>query len=170
MLQNIILGLLVIFVSAPANAADLTEEEAILALRRAGVNVGKTDSGFIVGINPNSDDAPAEVFKNLRFLKDLREIAIHSTRVDERLALLADLPGVTHMTIYNNATDKGLKHLSKHTQMKVLRIHLCEKVSDAGLIHFQTLTRLEELSLTGTKVTKQGINKLYKFLPSAWRN
>jgi hypothetical protein len=164
-MSRICLLLIAALIPLWARAADPTQEEAILALKRAGIEVGQTSTGFLVSIKHESDDAPAEVFKNLQFVKGVNEVFVFTPKAEARLALIADLPDITYMTIHQHVTDRGLRHLSKHTKLKRLSIYNCERISDAGLVHLQTLTRLESLKLLHTKVTKQGINKLYMFLP-----
>jgi hypothetical protein len=163
----LILGVLcyMTFDAVIARADDPSHEEAVLALRREGVEIGQTSFGYLAKFDSKSDKAPIEVFKNLQFIKGLNEFVISTEKADDRLARIASLPNLKFISIYWHVSDQGLKHLSEHTDLKILRIHDASKVTDAGLVHLQALKNLESLKLLRTKVTKQGIDKLYKHLP-----
>jgi len=62
-------------------------------------------------------------------------------------------------------SDKGLVHVAGLTRLHKLHIRTRGTITDAGLDSLTELTELQELLLTGTKVTKSGTEKLRKALP-----
>ena len=150
--------------------AGITEAVAINQLRRAGIAVNKIRGrGWIgAGIRTENDDVPAAVLKNLQYIKGLEEVAVFSNKMEERLEAIADVPGLKIILIQagnmSDMSDRSLRHLSKHTEVTQLSIK-SDKVTDAGLIHLEPLKKLEKLKLIDTKVTKPGLEKLYKVLP-----
>ena len=61
-----------------------------------------------------------------------------------------DLPASTHIA-------------SGHLQILDLR---GTKVTDAGLVHLKSFSKLESLDLTDTKVTEKGVTNFKEVLPS----
>jgi Leucine-rich repeat (LRR) protein len=61
-------------------------------------------------------------------------------------------------------TDAGLVHLRTLTRLQSLGLSFSE-VTDAGLVHLKRLRALRSLNLSGTKVTSEGIVELQKALP-----
>ena len=62
-------------------------------------------------------------------------------------------------------TDEGLKHFKSLTRLESLGLRGTE-ISDAGLRHLESLTQLRSLDLTDTHVTDEGIAKLQQALPN----
>jgi hypothetical protein len=61
-------------------------------------------------------------------------------------------------------TDAGLKHLKSLTRLRKLDVAKTS-VTDDGLLHLKSMTSLETLNLTETRVTQAGIELLRKSLP-----
>ena len=62
-------------------------------------------------------------------------------------------------------TDAGLEHLGSLTKLERLMLDDIP-ITDAGLEHLKGLTGLRELTLLDTKVTDEGVEKLRKALPN----
>lgn len=144
----------------PKATKALTPEEALLALRRAGVEVA--NGGTMVLLK--DDTISAKEIANIRFLPKLNEIMIFSEKPDDRLAAIGELPTLTKISIRRNLSNAGLRLLSKYKNLTFIYID-SEKVTDAGLTHLHSLKKLEDLRLEHTKVTKTAIEKLYVELP-----
>jgi hypothetical protein len=65
-------------------------------------------------------------------------------------------------------TDAGLVHLETLSSLQWLVLSNA-RVGDAGLAHLERLVRLERLWLDGTQVTKEGVDKLKQALPGLLR-
>ncbi len=81
---------------------------------------------------------------------------------DEKLA--EKLKGRTDLKILNltgcwKITDAGLVHLKGLTNLKKLSLGQT-RITDAGLAHLKGLTKLEYLNLYGTKITDAGLAHL----------
>jgi len=144
----------------PKATKALTPDEALLALRRAGVEVA--NGGTMVLLK--DDTISAKEIANIRFLPKLNEIMIFSEKPDDRLAAIGELPTLTKISIRRNLSNAGLRLLSKYKNLTFIYID-SEKVTDAGLTHLHSLKKLEDLRLEHTKVTKTAIEKLYVELP-----
>jgi Leucine-rich repeat (LRR) protein len=60
----------------------------------------------------------------------------------------------------STVTDAGLAHLRSLTNLQVLDLGDCPKISDKGLVHLKGLTRLRDLLLPGTQVSDAGLAHL----------
>ena len=70
------------------------------------------------------------------------------------------------MTLSNSGiTDKGLEHLRTLSKLTYLILHETQ-VTDSGLEHLRTLSNLRGLNVFRTQVTEQGKNRLLKALPN----
>ncbi|MHC4889984.1 MAG: leucine-rich repeat domain-containing protein [Planctomycetota bacterium] len=87
---------------------------------------------------------------------------------------LADLSRVTslknlHISVRDSSqsliTNQGLVHLANLKALESLNIHSCQKVTDAGLRHFEGLACLKRLRLDFSRITKAGIARLKAKIP-----
>lgn len=86
---------------------------------------------------------------------------------DDNLTHLQELESLQILTASSmrGATDEGLKHLSKSSDLRSLRFK-SELVTDQGLDYLAELKNLETLNLTGcSQLTDVGIKKLQQALP-----
>ena len=73
---------------------------------------------------------------------------------------------VIGVSLFNTKiTNAGLVHLEGLTKLQTLDLQNT-KVTDAGLVHLKGLTKLQRLSLSFTKVTDAGVKKLQAALPN----
>lgn len=121
--------------------------------------------------DPQITDAGLE---HLSKLTELEELNLYAARVtDAGVAHLKELTNLRKLNLahvdtkYDAAIDKedGVVRLralgdSPGTKHGVNDITDLEQITDAGLIHLQDLTKLEELDLTGTVVTDAGLDSL----------
>ena len=63
-------------------------------------------------------------------------------------------------------TDAGLVHFKEMPKLQRLSLGGCIQITDAGLVHLQDLTELTQLDLSNTKVTDAGIAELQQSLPN----
>lgn len=78
-------------------------------------------------------------FENIGAIRNLKELYFNQVDVSDRnLSDLRNLTGLTSLTLENNQS----------------------KITDAGLVHFCGMTRLESLNLTGCKITGKGLAAL----------
>ena len=61
------------------------------------------------------------------------------------------------------ATDAGVAHLKKMTQLRVLSMQT-RGVTDVGLVHLKGLSQLQDISLSNTQVTNAGLANLSAML------
>ena len=110
------------------------------------------------------DDAGAA---HLRSLRRLWQLEIDGTRItDAGLKKLAGLRALRRLSLADtNVSDAGLTHLRG---LPLRRICLARTmITDAGLRSFKDgMTDLRSLDLTDTKVTKAGIDQLFRDVPS----
>jgi len=145
----------------PKSVEPLTPEQAMLALRRAGIEVANDGKLLVL----REETFPLEEIANTRFLPKLDEVLILSRmHASEHLAAIGELPTVTKISIAFDVSNADLRHLSKFKNLTFIHI-TSEKVTDAGLIHLHSLKNVEDLRLVNTKVTKAGLKKLYVELP-----
>jgi Leucine-rich repeat (LRR) protein len=114
--------------------------------------------------------------------RDLIDIGIHGKPFDDdSLAQLIKTYGnhLSGLEVSNTGiTDRGLRHLAGLPHLTDLRIgnidprHLLpgdplplNKITDAGLVHLKTLTKLQGLNLVGLPITDAGLDAL-KDLPN----
>lgn len=140
------------------------------------------DLGFC-GCSYISDDG----LKHLERLTQLRNLFLDGTRVvGPGLQSLQGLKGLEQLALKESAiTDQGLKFLTgmkqlrwlalsktavsdvslefikdELSQLKILDLVGCARVTDTGLVHLQDMTALTELFLTDTSVTDSGLANL----------
>jgi serine/threonine protein kinase len=108
-------------------------------------------------------DAGAAHFKNC---KNLRWLSFSHTKVTD--AVLPLFKGCPQLALFGLAdtqvTDAGLAHLSEYKNLTALALGLTP-VSDAALKHLDHLSGLILLNLMGTKVTREGFERMRASLP-----
>ncbi len=62
-------------------------------------------------------------------------------------------------------TDAGLVHLEGLTSLQELNLDNTHQITDAGLVHLEGLTSLRMLFLHNTQITDAGVAKLKEALP-----
>ncbi|WP_231963036.1 hypothetical protein [Symmachiella macrocystis] len=63
--------------------------------------------------------------------------------------------------LLREATDEDLAYIGQFTELKILDLRYCEKITDTGLQHLLSLTKVEDLDLSETAVTFDGVRQLY---------
>lgn len=139
----------------------LSEEDAILILRRAEVTI--TNTGASITIREVADKGTLDA---LRSLPRLATVSIRSTDPHKVLAALPDLPTVKRVNIDGGKVLKD-EHLANLSRLPNLTSAFLDMplLTDAGLSHLATHKDLKELRLTRTAVTKQGVDKFYETSP-----
>jgi hypothetical protein len=80
---------------------------------------------------------------------------------DNDVARLSELPTLRALCFENgDVTDDGLKCLDGLKRLQVVQLMDCYKVTDAGLEHFNDLTKLVEIELRGTPIVGYGLKHL----------
>lgn len=65
-----------------------------------------------------------------------------------------------------NLTDAGVSHLATHTRLKVVNFSGCTLLTDGCLVHFETMTSLESVYLRScSKITKAAVSDFKKSRP-----
>lgn len=95
-----------------------------------------------------------ECLAGLAGLTSLRELEISSTHVGDRgLRYLAKHTHLESLWLFLDClTDAGLAHLAGLTELKVLRLARCERVTGAGFRHLKKLSKLRELEARGLPI------------------
>ncbi len=98
-------------------------------------------------------------FQALKALENLSLCGVQIT--DAGLASLQHLPGLKYLGVASNnrITDAGLVHVESLARLEGLDVH-DTAVTDAGLVHLKGLTRLQTLDLRGTKIDGTGMAHL----------
>ena len=106
--------------------------------------------------------------ENLKSAAKFKSLELDSTDlIDARLEhLIRELPQLRLLNLAcTKVTDAGLVHLEVLTKLQSLNLEYT-RVTDVGLEHLKGLTRLQKLYLIGTNVTETGITSLRKALPN----
>ncbi len=80
------------------------------------------------------------------------------------IAKHADLEGLT-LQHARQITNDGLKSIGQLKHLKRISFWSCSGITDEGLEHLHQLKELKSLSLSGAKVTAQGIERIHQALP-----
>ena len=99
-------------------------------------------------------------------MKQLKKLNLWRVPItDEGVASLAGLTEMEWLNLDNVAylSDDGLPHLKAMTKLKFLHLG-STAVTDAGMQHLIGLTALDDLKVTRTGVTEQGVSELKKTL------
>ena len=127
------------------------------------------------------DKVKQEYFDDKYFTKAMTELhgkKIYQLRLrksqvsDSSLNVLAQFPTIKELELSNSKiTDNGIKKIVEFCpQLKALNIWGCTNVTDKSLIHLRGLWKLENLHLSGTKVTWQAANKYRGIMQSMAAN
>lgn len=81
---------------------------------------------------------------------------------DDALVALASAPSLRRIRTFRpTVTDAGLKALAAtKTELRDLQLSLASKVTDAGAAALATMPQLTHLTLSGAKLTNQGVERL----------
>jgi F-box/leucine-rich repeat protein 14 len=129
---------------------------------------------LLTGLNVRYIDFGEAGMTHLAGLKSLEHLWIDAPEGKITDDDLADLSGITSLknlqiSIRDSSqsliTNQGLAHLAKLKALESLNIHSCQKVTDAGLRHFEGLTCLKRLRLDFSQITKKGISRLKAKIP-----
>jgi uncharacterized protein (TIGR03067 family) len=132
-------------VPAEPDPATIAKDDPVAAKGLQGSRAGlqRDEHGNIVSVRFGSYQGP-EVPKDL----------------DQYLALLPKLPHLESVNIFlGTVTDEGFKHLADCPNLKVLTLQDYPLVTDAGLEHFDRLTKLETLMMFRINITNVGAAK-----------
>lgn len=90
---------------------------------------------------------------------------------DKSLKELVGCQRLRKLTAYKtNVTDNGLIYLSQHKNLEVLHLDDCPGITNGAILHLSKFLQLRELSVTGTKITEQGLQLLHDSLPDCTIN
>ncbi len=101
-------------------------------------------------------------FEHLTGAKDLWKVDVSEAEVDdEGLGYIAAMPNLQDLNLWYSAylTDAGLEHLKSLTKLRRLNLEQTP-IGDAGLEHLAGITSLESLNLSETKITDEGLPSL----------
>lgn len=68
--------------------------------------------------------------------------------------------------IFDNVTDNGLAHLRSLTKLKLLSLRGFHQITDASLMHIASLTSLAELNISSDQFTEAAIAEFQQALPN----
>ena len=135
--------------------AGLAHLRRLSNLTSLGINVpGVTDAGL----------------KHLTRLTRLRQLILSGSQVGD--AGLDHLTGLPITELFLNLTrisDAGMDRLARISSLRRLMISHNPGITDAGLIPLRTLANLQELDVSATKVTPEGVVALRQALPTLKR-
>lgn len=103
---------------------------------------------------------------HLASMKQLKKLNLWRVQItDEGVKHLAGLSNLTWLNLDNVAylSDEGLVYLKDMQSLKFLHLG-STAITDDGLHHLQTLTSLDDLKVTRTGVTEEGVAELQKSL------
>jgi hypothetical protein len=108
--------------------------------------------------------------KALAGVSNLLDLALHGTAItDDDFATIGRHTSLLGLHVTDcpcrNVTDEGLRHLAQAGTLYRLWVNDCSMVTDPGLEHLHRLTKLVELGVKGTKVTKPGIEAFKRAVP-----
>jgi hypothetical protein len=100
--------------------------------------------------------------KDLRTLKKLEALMMPSTGLKEdELRYLPEYPALQHLLMsHTNLSDKGMKYIGSCAQLKRLDVSRNPAITDQSIQYLQKLKSLQQLSVDGTAITFQGLQKL----------
>lgn len=84
--------------------------------------------------------------------------AIHADEDPEKPIIGVEL-------FFTETADDDLPILKVLPELKSLDLKGCSRITDAGLVHLEGMSKLETLNLEDTEVTDDGVNKLKAALP-----
>ena len=101
---------------------------------------------------------------HLQGFNALHRVMIDSSRIgDSGLAHLQVLPALQDLLFRNTqVTSAGLSILLNFPSLRRCNLHHTDLIGDAGLVHLGGLTKLEQLSLIGTKISDAGLSHLHR--------
>jgi len=103
------------------------------------------------------------VFAQHRKLKDLTLVQLTSAEALEGVATLEQLERLAFSQC-NSLTDASMSHVAKLAKLTKLGLDR-SPITDVGLEPLKAMKKLQELDLTGTKVTRDGAAAIKKALP-----
>ena len=157
-----------IFALAPAVA----DTAAVSAARRTGLVIqllGATVGYLSVDATNVSADWSVAQLESLRPLASAVAWVnlAHTSVGDSALALLGDMPHLTHLRLsQTRVSDVGLESLKRLNYLEYLNL-VDTDVGDAGLRALEGLSRLRAVYLWGTRATDGGVARLRRALPRA---
>ncbi|MDC0934641.1 hypothetical protein OAS39_00030 [Pirellulales bacterium] len=127
----------------------------------AGLNTLET-----LGLTENLIDGDG--LKFLRGMTHLRELCLDENPLrDIGLSHIASMPNLEKLGLCDSLiTDEGIKHLVSLPSLVYLTILDCEGISDSSIEYFAEMQSLKNLELYGTKLTRDGIDRLRKAVPN----
>ena len=111
------------------------------------------------------------------FIVSLRDSAVTDAQIEELVALLRPLatgsspaPDVPRMFAFNLAgTQVGDQGLLAISSLPVMWLNLNgTRITDQGLLHLRDQRQLSIVTISGTEVTRPGINAMRDSLPQVW--
>jgi Leucine-rich repeat (LRR) protein len=104
---------------------------------------------------------------SIRDISTLTELVIsHNPLGDEGLPPLANLPGLVELTLHScQLTDQGLAALAAFPRLQKLELNGNRGITDKAIPRLAVLRGLTELHVTGTGITRLGVEQLRHQLP-----
>jgi len=102
-------------------------------------------------------------YRHLARLKELESLELGGCGLsDEQLAFVADLTGLQSLRIPGNSiTSAGIDHLLNLSDLRWLNVSFCPHIDDEAFAKISRLKRLEGLSAQDTRVTDAGLRHLF---------
>ena len=110
----------------------------------------------------------AKDFAHLLVLPDLEELSLTECRgtTDKAMIFIGQLEPLKKLKLGDGElTDDGLRSLEHLSKLTELNLGWCTQITDAGIPSMVKLSTLSRLTLSGTKVSPQGILNLREKLP-----
>lgn len=117
------------------------------------------------GTGSDIKDDELKYLKGLAALESLTLDSSNGAFTDKGLAHLEAVPGLRRLSLSFTFKDDGIGKLKGLEKLRTLSVSYCSEVTDASVKHFAAMPALEDLSLTGCRVTENGVKKLQKERP-----
>ncbi len=148
------------------------EKDVIERLEKAGaeVNIDRHLFGETTALwmRFTGDSFTDSALTELCELRQLRVLILRETAITD--SGLRSLGGLTRLkALYVEScsiTDAGLKELTELAALHSLGLENCPYITDAGIDHLAGMKGLRVLELAGTGVTRDGVARLQKALPT----
>ena len=98
--------------------------------------------------------------------KNLEKIHILNTLISDNGVhqLCLKLPGITHLSIGPNISNKSIKSISKLKNMKKINIH-GSLIDNEAIVYLKSLYSLEQIAFFNTSINQVGLDQLVGYLP-----